>query len=52
MARKRELAEYKAKRDFGATPEPAPAPGSHEGLFTQHQGLTRALEQASKSPGR
>src|SRR5665213_2975964 len=28
MARKRELAEYKAKRDFGATPEPAPAPGT------------------------
>ena len=31
--------------------EPVPAPGSHEGLFTQPQGVAHALQHAPTSPG-
>jgi hypothetical protein len=32
--------------------DPVPAPGSHEGLFTQPKGLAHALQHALVSPGR
>lgn len=32
--------------------DPVPAPGSHEALFTQPQGLAAALQQTVMSPGR
>ncbi len=52
MARKRPLAEYEAKRDFGATPEPPPAPvaveadgpaDGHQARFVVQEHHARAL---------